>query len=146
MSDDLVAFLRARLDEDEASVQALTVPHQWHTGPGDDPEWTDEELVCMWPPEFHTPYEQDKHWRGLTVSGPELAAYIARHDPARVLAEVEAKRKIVNALEQWSDPTNPAIKYAGAELRRDSLFHVCVALASVYAGHDDYWPEWGTTS
>lgn len=92
----LVHFLRARLDEDEMGVRALTVPHEWHTGPGDDPDWTDEELVCMWPPEFHTPFEQDKHWRGLTVSGPELAAHIARYDPARALRAIEAKRRTVD--------------------------------------------------
>lgn len=96
--DELVRWLAACLDEDERIARAVRVPHDWHQGPGDDPEWTDEEMVCMWPPEFHTPYERDKHWRGLTVEGPELAAHIAEHDPARVLAEIDAKRGILGDL------------------------------------------------
>jgi hypothetical protein len=52
----------------------------------------------MWPPEFHTPYERDKHWRGLGVEGTELAAHIAAHDPARVLREIEAKRWFLEVL------------------------------------------------
>lgn len=96
--DDLVQFLRARLDEDEVVARGTTMPLDWHQGPGgDDPEWVSDEMVLMWPPEFHTPYEQDKHWRGLTADPAGLAAHIARHDPARVLREVEAKRGMVDA-------------------------------------------------
>ncbi|MFJ8929200.1 DUF6221 family protein [Streptomyces sp. NPDC102364] len=95
MADDLVQWLGAQLDEDERIARAVRVPHDWHQGPGDDPEWTDSEMVCMWPPEFHTPYERDKHWRGLTVEGPELAAHIAEHDPARVLREIDTKRQLI---------------------------------------------------
>lgn len=129
--DDLVAFLKARLDEDEAGVRALTVPHDWHTAPGDDPEWTDEELVCMWPPEFHTPYEQDKHWRGVTIPGPDVAAHVARHDPARVLREVAAKRRIVD-------------RYAWLREHGDTgdATWVLPLIAAVYADHPDYRPEW----
>jgi hypothetical protein len=92
--EDLAQWLGQQLDADERIARFVGVPHDWHQGPGDDPEWTDEALVCMWPPEFHTPYEEDKHWRGLTVAeGGELAAFIAAHDPARVLREVDAKRE-----------------------------------------------------
>jgi hypothetical protein len=114
--DDLIAFLRAQLDEDERIARAVRVPPYWHQGPGDDPEWTDEELVCMWPPEFHTPYERDKHWRGLTVEGPELAEHIATHDPTRVLREIDAKRQLLarggpfctsNCDDPDSEPKNP---------------------------------------
>ena len=126
---DLTDFLRARLDEDEAGVRALTVPHEWHTGPGGDPDWTDEELVCMWPPEFHTPYEQDKHWRGITISGPELAAHSARHDPARVLREVEAKRRLLD--DTWGGPDH-----------EEMWEHHVRLLALPYAQHPDYRPEW----
>jgi|GEM_PF-1634836 len=146
--DDLVAFLRERLAEDEAVARAVIEPPEWHTGPGDDPEWTDEELVCMWPPEFHTPYEEDKHWRGLTVPGPALAAHIARQDPARVLAEVQAKRGMldlhvlaeqdygdgfVTELCMVCDPEEPEPFYPCRTLRH---------LAAVYADHPEYRPEW----
>lgn len=98
MTANLVQFLRDRLDEDEAVARGVTVPLDWHQGPGpEDPEWAGDEMVLMWPPEFHTPYEQDKHWRGLTADPAGLAAHIARHDPARVLREVEAKRGLLDA-------------------------------------------------
>jgi hypothetical protein len=100
--DDLVRWLSEQLDEDERIARAVRVPHDWHQGPGDDPEWTDAEMVCMWPPEFHTPYERDKHWRGLGVEGAELAAHIAAHDPARVLREIDAKRRLVECHEPWT--------------------------------------------
>ncbi|MFD4934485.1 DUF6221 family protein [Streptomyces virginiae] len=149
--DDLVKFLRARLDEDEQAARGTGKPLAWHQGPGDDPEWTNDEMVLMWPPEHHTPYEQDKHWRGLDVDGPGLAAHIARHDPARVLAAVDAQRRLL------------------ALHRRDTshLFSGCVVcdagdnscgcmggsaydypcetlrvLALPYRNHPDYLPEW----
>src|SRR5262245_17316529 len=65
--NDLVAFLRARLDEDEATArQAMTA------------------LESGWPD-----YQ--------TYDGPDLDAatdYLDRFPPARVLREVEAKRAI----------------------------------------------------
>lgn len=97
MTAALVQFLHSCFDEDERMARDTGVPLDWHQGPGDDPEWTDDGMILMWPPEFHTRYEQDKHWRGLPVDdGPGLAAHIARHDPARVLAEIDAKRRLVS--------------------------------------------------
>lgn len=154
---NLAKFLRARLDEDEQTARAVRVPPDWHQGPGDDPEWTDAEMVCMWPPEFHTPYERDKHWRGLTVEGVELAAYIARHDPARVLREVEAKRAllVVHRPVRRTDFITPDGSPAGPL----TVCHECDAnttdadwpdtpcwtlryLAAPYADHPDYQEEW----
>jgi len=133
MDDPIVAFLRERIAEDEAGVHALVEPHEWHTGPGDDPDWEDESTVYMWPPEFHTPYEQDKHWRGLTASNPALAAHIARHDPARVLREVEAKRRIVE-------------RYAWLREHGDTgdAAWVLPLLAAPYSNHADFRPEWSS--
>lgn len=133
---ELVDFLRARLDEDERIARVVRVPHDWHQGPGDDPEWTDGEMVCMWPPEFHTPYERDKHWRGLTVEGTELAAHIARHDPARVLAEVEAGRVILQQYERLlavSSDDHTGVWAVEAIMR---------AKARVHRAHPDFDPAW----
>jgi hypothetical protein len=131
--DDLIAFLRARLMEDEERVRALSEPHDWRTGPGDDPDWEDESTVYMWPPEFHTPYEEDKHWRGLTTYSPALAAFIARHDPARVLRGVEAQRRIVE-------------RYAWLREHGDTgdAAWVLPLLAAAYSDHPDYQERWRT--
>ncbi|MFF1957990.1 DUF6221 family protein [Streptomyces sp. NPDC058220] len=139
--DDLVTFLRARLNEDEAVARGTTVPLDWHQGPGDDdPEWVGDEMVLMWPPEFHTPYEQDKHWRGLTADPAGLAAHIARHDPARVLREIDAKRKALDHYEEFQGfakgGTAPFRLAAGAVAMQIQI------MALPYADHPDYREEW----
>ncbi|MEV8417819.1 DUF6221 family protein [Streptomyces niveus] len=82
--DDLVAFLRARLDEDEQAARGCSSEAWW---------------------------EHPKNW----VSAPQLnrialvmhdgdRGHVVRHDPARILREVDAKRRIIdfyaNALEE----------------------------------------------
>lgn len=92
--DDLIAFLRSRLDEDDRRARAVA---------GED--WDDIE------------------WQDL----PESAfAHAKNHDPARVLADVEAKREIIDHL---------AYEYSSPILRW---------LALPYAGHPDYRDEWAT--
>lgn len=130
--DDLVQWLRDQLDEDERIAKAVRVPHDWHQGPGDDPEWTDAEMVCMWPPEFHTPYERDKHWRGLSLEGSELAAHIAAHDPARVLREIAAKRRMIGRI------NSHAAIMGWDEVHGDLLR----SLALPYADRPGYREDW----
>ncbi|MEU8829364.1 DUF6221 family protein [Streptomyces sp900116325] len=154
MTDTLVQFLRARLDDDERTARGTTMPLDWHQGPGDDPEWTSAEMVLMWPPEFHTPYEQDKHWRGLTAEPAGLAAHIARHDPARVLAEVEAKRQLVKLHGRATLRAGGGAQYFATETvcrscepnhqfpERSWPCPTLRLLALPYADHPDYRPEW----
>src|SRR5260221_9363459 len=74
---DLATFLEARIADDEASALAV----------GRSPEWQ------------HDGSGQVLNGAGACIlhAGPfaRMADYIARHDPARVLREVDAKRKIV---------------------------------------------------
>ncbi|MEU3851750.1 DUF6221 family protein [Streptomyces sp. NPDC029554] len=141
--DELVRWLGEQLDEDERIARAVRVPHDWHQGPGDDdPEWVGDEMVLMWPPEFHTPYEQDKHWRGLTVEGSELAAHIARHDPARVLRENDAKRAVVERYERAMENSRAHpddLASAGALL---ALHGVVKLIALPYADRPGFRDEW----
>lgn len=96
--DDLVAFLRARLDEDERIARATLWDddgslgsNHWHAfdrGPHDG--WTQARWVVI-----------DGADEGVVISRPQAAddeaviRHIARHDPARVLREIEAKRQLV---------------------------------------------------
>ena len=66
-------------------------------------------------------------WAG--ESGP-TDVHIARHDPARVLVECEAKRRIVE--EYTFDDGTPAREGENALLY----------LAAVYPDHPDYREEW----
>lgn len=135
--DNLVQFLRDRLDEDEQAARGTETPPDWHQGPVDDPEWESDEVVHMWPPEHHTPYEQDKYWRGLTADTVGLAAHIARHDPARVLREIEAKREIVRQADLYLCDSGPGCGY-----RTKHGHSVLRLLALPYADHPDYKETW----
>ena len=148
---DIVEFLRARLDEDEAVARAAidedrpAVHWMWEQVDGEpgDPLWlrTVEEFPTISGvgdlPAFPLGYD--------VLVGESLPAmpHIARHDPARVLREVEAKRDAVRAAERVLFPSQSRRgdfwdgqrAYAEASLR---------ILASVYADHPDYDPEWAS--
>jgi len=113
--NDLVAWLRARLDEDEAVARAAT-PGKWSMGRLDEHEIGDAWMLKL----------DDKR-------------HIARHDPARVLREVAAKRAIVDAYEHL-------MRTAGIEpsahFRMLGLEQAVEHLASVYADHAEYREEW----
>jgi Family of unknown function (DUF6221) len=66
------------------------------------------------------------------LKGPMLA-HVTHFDPARILAECEAKRRIVGLKAQPSDPYTPG-GYVTDE--------ILLALAQVYADHPDYRKEW----
>lgn len=136
--DDLVAFLRAQLDEDEALARAATNgtgEWWWDHGYGDmcnDPTCPYGELTDR-------PGPEDTHGgtvlmdvHGYDIKEPwQGADHIARHDPARVLREVEAKQRIVD-------------RYAWLREHGDTggAAWVLPLLALPYADHPDYRPEW----
>lgn len=95
--DDLVQFLRARLDEDEQAARkaaALCGCHpaapSWTFRDGD--EKTDGRILVVDEP--HPTYKRRlaRRWN-TSYDGLFAAEHIVRHDPARVLAEVDAKRR-----------------------------------------------------
>lgn len=93
--DELMEFMAARLDEEEAIAQAtgLEPPHyQWSAcGP---PDWSRVE---------------DERENVVVTADPVIASalatrHIALHDPARVLREVEVKRAILALHRVYSEP------------------------------------------
>jgi hypothetical protein len=98
--DDLIAFLRERWDEDE-QVASAAKGHSVFDGTGIVTDRNESVVV-----------------------GSHVATHIARHDPARVLADVSAKRQILDHLAyEWS---SPILRY----------------LALPYAGHPSFKEEW----
>jgi hypothetical protein len=83
-------------------------------------------------------------------AGPGSAEHVARHDPARVLAECSAKRQIVLACRD----ARPETKFLGtrppgmadfptAAHGQHQLAAVTLALLALpYADHPHYRPEW----
>lgn len=93
---ELVAFVRARLDDDAQAARAAS------EAAGEEQWIGSQESGHPWR------YEHQGVWGdredGVASTAPEVAAtgqeavqsHIARHDPARVLAEVDAKRRIAD--------------------------------------------------
>lgn len=121
MTDALVAFLKARFDDDDQVARACA----------GDGTWTAEDL------EVYAPDLSD-----------DVRAHAARQDPARTLREVEAKRRVVarhtphsmggcRTCERphWGVPVcDHCERAAPCPDLRD--------LAAVYADHPDYQEGW----
>ena len=128
---DLVEFLRARIGDDERIARETI--HPGRTG-----EWEFDE------------YEEDgqRRWHLLldriapglydtSGMGPSTMRHIARHDPARVLRDVEAKRLLLRGHEpeiHRCDGGDFAQGHADCRIK--------TALALAYADHPEFREEW----
>jgi hypothetical protein len=124
---DLVEFVRAALDEDERVARAAE-PAPWtaHEEAADP----DEGYVAG-PDGYVLVYNE-----GTVSLG--TAAHIARHDPARVLADVAAKRAILelhNAV--------PEEEYCSEDEQRKPC-QTLRLLAQPFAGRPGWREEWAT--
>jgi Family of unknown function (DUF6221) len=95
MSDDLVTWLRAQLDEDERVARASWQGNGWRHENQPSEVWTGKFAPG------HTCIPIAKAWDEPT------AEHIARHDPARALLEVEARRRIIAAHPLANEPGVP---------------------------------------
>lgn len=153
----LTEFLLARIAEDETDARSAM-----GSTPGDDKtpsDWWVKETHSMvyaghWVPVVETAERSIPNGDGDGVITWRVAAplgHIARHDPARVLAECEAKRRIADM--HTSDAT-----WDGGEECAQCSFHEayegfndvsetfpCTTLrllALPYADHPDYDEKW----
>lgn len=87
------------------------------------------------------------HWHGIGVnSATEVATHITRQRPTRVLAECEAKRRIV---ERASRDIAAADAKAPDQITRPfdagaahEAYNVLLDLARIWADHPDFREEW----
>lgn len=141
----LTDFLLARIGEDEAVARAAE-----HS---DGPETFHWELAGGRHHRFDNGLGEDYYavrcgtWDRILVArdevgGVPLSRHIARHDPARVLADCEARRRIVSMCSPTlGDELRAALSGdwdEAAWLARNIL----AALALPYADHPDYNPDW----
>ncbi|MEU2510536.1 DUF6221 family protein [Streptomyces syringium] len=141
MTVDLVAFLHARLDEDEQAARACA-----------SAPWAIEI-----PPMVHVSAKavRDSKWKWGTlgyVASVERDAdrvHIVRHDPARVLAEVEAKRRLLKLHEPRHDDytwiCDTCSRYDTERQMRVYEYAPCEhlkILALPYSDHPDYREGW----
>ncbi|MEV8395931.1 MULTISPECIES: DUF6221 family protein [unclassified Streptomyces] len=112
MTDDLVTFLSARLDEDEQIAREA------------DPDLSAvfTRIEC-----FDTEMAADER-------------HIMAHGPSRVLREIDAKRELLSRYEAMTAGllVMTGVEAILAEYRRVLLPH----LALPYADHPDYREEW----
>jgi hypothetical protein len=122
---DLVEFLRARLDDDEAYARNAFGDHN-----DADPEWRE-----IWSGELSLCADD----RETVITGDsQVSRFMERFDPARVLREVEAKRQIISEYERYAAERRRAMN--GWDNSEPSL--IIKALAAVYADHPDYQQAW----
>lgn len=116
----LVAFLEARFAEDAADAQHAGGRYSW------------EGIAA---------FVTDDYWdKDLEAS----ERHIARHSPARVLAEVAAKRRIVELHHPLAYLVCSVCQFDTGEECVPEMYPCPTvrALASVYADHSDFNPEW----
>lgn len=119
----LPEFLLSQIEADEAVARAAT-PGSWDGG---------ERIV--WSDVGPDPYvvTDGESGDGGTFS-PENAEHIARHDPARVLAECKAKRDVIRIVSLMGGYCNPdTARQVPTTLR---------ALVQPYADHPDFDAGW----
>jgi hypothetical protein len=131
----LVGFLRARLAEDEQVARAAD-SGPWRV---DDPAYP----TAIYNRDGH-PIISGSQWGGEAsiFDDPAAPAHIARHDPARVLAEVEAKRRIVHIHSEYDHGCPEHDGCDGFTFLSAGPCFTLRLLALPWAGHPDYREEW----
>lgn len=148
MSEELVAFVRARLDEDQAAAEAVFGVNtmaalkrgkpapRWVPSPeGDAGIWDTNGTPRV---KFVWARERD---------------HILRHDPVRVLAEVEAKRKLIErggpfctsgCDEPGNEPMDPDTNWTTplAHHLDCAAYEAAKLMALPHVDHPDYLEAW----
>ncbi len=132
---DIREFLTARLAEDEAAARGM---HAIGGAPWHLLEWYDGEF------EDGQTARVDLHTRtgAITIRGAlprPVGAHIIRHDPARVLAEIAAKRQLLHEIDLT---LRPLPGYPDSHAHERPAGRMLRTLAAAYADHPDYDPAW----
>jgi hypothetical protein len=114
--DELVEWLRAQLDEDEQAARRA----------GDSFRQVGETGVIV-------AIEGDRAEECASANWAGIAEHIVRHDPARVLREVDAKRQMIGAIEHLLVQVDDPFADAKGVLR---------LLALPYADRPGFREEW----
>jgi hypothetical protein len=155
---DLATWLLDRIAEDEAVARAARLSNgQWEFV---GEHWPNPSLVREWGADVTPVGKSSLDW--------DRHAHIARHDPARVLAECAAKRRIVELHKSWPVMVETPPELTGGDDIDNMTFRltkqiawltqeeyrkkfgseppttpVLRLLALPYADHDGYDPSWG---
>ena len=146
MNVDLVAFLRRMLDADEQAARDASA----------GPWWAEDTSPRRWGEERDAEVASSQGRVALLDhdrNGDLNAEHVARWDPARVLAEVEAKRKIMAEAfhhaatidSEWGCCHDAEeIEQGMCPDQRPDELALLRLLARPYVGHPGYRPEWAS--
>jgi hypothetical protein len=153
----LVEFLRQRLDEDEQIAQAANPP-PWRLRPAGTEHRLAEHVIFGGsypgdPEKLRQVADLEAAWERAAN-----AEHIARHDPARVLRQVEVLRRVVDCHKHtYSDAVGERPRHGcevchvegdfvigggWSELDPDGWCETIRLLTLPYADHPDYNPAW----
>jgi hypothetical protein len=142
---DIAAFIRARLDKDEQVARTATPgPWRW-TNAGSDTLGEQPVLESESDPTTVVIDATGNHTEGYVCIDAGDQAHIARWDPARALAEVQAKRRIAETHQRIPHRCPmPVIAGENGQLWTDEEgpCYTLRLLALPYDWHDDYKEEW----
>lgn len=142
VTDDLAAFLKARLDEDEQAARAAT-PSQWEVA-RERNHWfvlvTDTEHVRG--VAAGGDYDPNATYTNIEPLHRGDAEHIARHDPARVLRDVEAKELMVDEYEYWLAKVVAGEDYPALADRFEVARGMVRLLALPWEEHPNWREEW----
>jgi hypothetical protein len=132
VTDDLIAFIRAQLDDDERVAREATAGPWTTTGNGGITH--DGPSLSQTNPAFgrYVVASVGAYDRGCPNRAD--AEHIARHDPGRVLAEVAAKRAVLDLFDASTDQ----------QLHPDAwvvMKQAVIALAQPYTGRAGWREE-----
>jgi len=157
MTVHLTEFLLARIAEDEAVAQGAVDPDR----PGTHWEWIDAEDDTPAVPDLFGEFLDGRaslrtvemfpcknisgDLPGFALNSDEVsvgsARHIARHDPARVLAECESKRLLIKRAESLAEYVD-ATREDGTHTYERTLTRLLAPLALPYADHPDFDQSW----
>lgn len=148
---DIVEFLRERYDEIEAAANAVAAA------------LSDSESCCICHPDAGVDVAEWR-WHGGTSclvlascarrgialvesawAPDEIGEHVALHDPAEVMRDIAAKRKILDLYEENAHNDNDDDPYEWATGRAQGLGEVVRLLTQQFADHPDFDEQWRPT-
>lgn len=125
---DIIAFLEARIAEDEAiALAASPAPWEWFGEPGSD-------TAALYAANERTVLDaRADHAPGYLECKSEDRVYIARFNPGRILAECAARRQMLANV--------PLVTDIPSEVGGTSEY-VLMCMAAPYRDHRDYQEGW----
>lgn len=147
--DDLITWIHAQLDDDERMARAAIGGGRWHYSNGDsvgawtlyDEEWAIASLETYRTEAYDYAERMPAFRSPLYVDADANGTHIARWDPVSVLADIEAKRLVIDVLRGF-EPNDQWESQPDMGQRENNAAGALRALALPYANRPGHRAEW----